>query len=113
MAVYTYRVLAQSSPAATTNTDIYTAGAGVQTIISTITVCNRATSAATYRISIRPNGTANAAPLAAEFIAYDATIAANDTIAMTLGLTLNAADIVTVYASSSNLSIGLFGSELS
>ena len=43
----TYKVLAQSAPSATTNTDVYTVGATKQTIISTVTICNRSASAAT------------------------------------------------------------------
>jgi hypothetical protein len=105
----TYKVLAQSAPSATTNTDVYTVGSGKSAVVSTITVCNRAASAATYRIAIRVAG----ATIANEdYIAYDATIPANDSIALTLGVTLAATDVVTVYASSANLSINLFGAEI-
>lgn len=105
----TYKVLAQSAPSATTNTDVYTVGSGKQATISTITIANRAASSATYRIAIRVAG----ATIANEdYIAYDATVPANDTIALTLGVTLGAADVVTVYASSANLSINLFGAEI-
>jgi hypothetical protein len=109
MAVYSYKVIAQSAPSAITNTDMYTVGTNTQTIISTITVCNRGTSAATYRIAIRPNG---ASVLNQHYLAYDAVIAANDTIAMTMGITMDAADVFTIYASNANLSFGLYGSEL-
>lgn len=104
-----YRVLGQSAPSATTNTDVYTVPSATEAVISTITICNRANTAATYRIAIRPN----AATIANQhYIAYDATVPANDTIALTLGLTIDAADVVTVYASSANLSFGIFGSEI-
>ena len=104
-----YKVLAQSAPAATTNTDMYTVGAGLQVVASTVTICNRAASSATYRIAVRNGG----ATLANQhYIAYDATVAANDTIALTLGLTLQASDIITVYASSTNLSLNIFGCEI-
>jgi hypothetical protein len=107
---YTYKVLGQSSPSATTNTDIYTVGVGKQAIISTITVANRGNTASTYRIAIRPSG----ATLANQhYIAYDVTVGANDTVPLTLGISLNASDVVTVYASSLNLSFGIFGSEIS
>jgi len=110
MPTATYKVLAQSAPSATTNTDIYTVAASTQVVISTITICNRAGSAATYRIAIRPN----AATLANQhYIAYDATVPANDMISLTLGITIDAADVVTVYSSSANLSINLFGTEIS
>ena len=107
---YTYKVLAQSAPSATTNTDVYTVGAGKQAIVSTITVANRSASARTYRIAIRPSG----ATLANQhYLAYDVVLAANDTTALTLGITLTATDVVTVYASAADLSFGIFGSEIS
>jgi hypothetical protein len=105
----TYKVLAQSAPSATTNTDVYTVGSGKSAVVSTITVCNRAASSATYRIAIRVAG----ATIANEdYLAYDSTVPANDSIALTLGVTLAATDVVTVYASTANLSINLFGAEI-
>jgi hypothetical protein len=105
-----YKVLGQSAPSATTNTDVYTVGSGKEAIISTITVANRSATARTYRIAIRPTG----ATLANQhYIAYDVTLAANDTTALTLGITLTATDVVTVYASTTDLSFGIFGSEIS
>ena len=105
----TYKVLAQSAPSATTDTDVYTVGSGKSAVVSTITVCNRAASSATYRIAIRVAG----ATLANEdYIAYDATVTANDTISLTLGVTLAATDVVTVYASTANFSFNIFGAEI-
>ena len=105
----TYKVLAQSAPSATTNTDVYTVGATKQTIISTVTICNRSASAATYRIAVRPDGDT----LANEhYLAYDTTVPANDTIALTLGITCDESDVVTVYASTADLTFNLFGSEI-
>jgi hypothetical protein len=105
----TYKVLAQSAPSATTNTDVYTVGSGKSAVVSTITVCNRAASSATYRIAIRVAGTTLANE---DYIAYDATVAANDTISLTIGVTLAATDVVTVYASTANLSVNIFGAEI-
>jgi len=105
----TYKVLAQSAPSATTNTDVYTVGSGKQTTISTITLANRGATSTTYRIAVRPNG----ATIANEhYIAYDATVPANDTVALTIGVTCDAADVVTVYASTANLSVNIFGAEI-
>lgn len=107
---YAYKVLGQSAPSATTNTDVYTVGAGKQAIVSTITVANRAASVATYRIAIRQSGATIANQ---HYIAYDAAAPANDTISLTLGISLAATDVVTVYASTANLSFNLFGTEIS
>lgn len=107
---YTYKVLGQSAPSATTNTDIYTVGAGKQAIVSTITVANRGNTIATYRIAVRPAG----ATLANQhYIAYDVSLAANDTTPITLGISLSVSDVITVYSSNTNLSFGVFGSEIS
>lgn len=106
----TYKVLAQLAPSATTATTLYTVPAATSTIVSTITVCNRAATSATYRIAIRIAG----GTLANEdYIAYDVVIAANDTTALTLGVTLAATDVITVYASTANFSFNVFGSEIS
>jgi hypothetical protein len=105
----TYKVLAQSAPSATTNTDVYTVGSGTSAVVSTITVCNRAGSSATYRIAIRVAGSTLSNE---EYIAYDVVLAANDTTALTLGVTLAATDVITVYASSANLSFNIFGAEV-
>lgn len=107
---YQYKVLGQSAPSATTNTDVYTVGSGKQAIISTITVANRSASSRSYRIAIRPSGATIANQ---HYLAYDIAIAANDTTVLTLGITLQATDVVTVYASTTDLSFGVYGSEIS
>ena len=104
-----YKVLAQASPSATSNTDIYTVGATKQTIISTIAICNRGTASASFRIAIRPDGAALANT---HYIVYDTAIAANDTTFLTIGLTLDASDVVTVYASTANFTFSIYGSEI-
>ena len=106
----TYKVLGQSNPSATTATTLYTVPAATSTIVSTITVCNQAASAGTYRIAVRVAGAALAA---SQYLAYDVSIPANATDTLTLGVTLAATDVVTVYASSANFSFSAFGSELS
>ena len=104
-----YKVLGQSAPAATTATTLYTVPSATETVISTIIVANRAATAATYRIAIRPNG----ATLANQhYIAYDVTVGAGDSTTLTLGLTIDAADVLEVYASTANLSFSAFGSEV-
>jgi glucose-6-phosphate dehydrogenase assembly protein OpcA len=105
----TYKVLGQSNPSATTATTLYTVPSSTSTVVSTVTVCNQAAATATYRIAVRPAG----ATLAAQhYLAYDIAIAANDTTALTLGITLATTDVVTVYASSATLSFSAFGSEI-
>ena len=47
------------------------------------------------------------------YIVYDAAVAANDTLFLTIGATLDASDVLEVYASSANFSFSAFGSEVS
>jgi glucose-6-phosphate dehydrogenase assembly protein OpcA len=105
-----YKVLAQSAPSATTNTNLYTAPAATSAVVSTLVVANRAASPATYRIAVRPAG----ATIANEhYVAYDVTVGASDSTTLTLGITLAATDVITVYASTANLTFSVFGSEIS
>lgn len=104
-----YKILGQSAPGATTNTTLYTVPAETQTIISTLVICNRANTAATFRVACRPAG----ATLANQhYTNFDVPIPANDSINLTLGISLGATDVVTVYASTTNLSFTAFGSEI-
>jgi hypothetical protein len=106
----TYKVLGQVAASATTNTTLETVPSATQVVVSTIAVCNRGATAATYRIAVRPAG----ATLANEhYIAFDASITANNSTFITVGLTLAATDVITVYASNANLSFSAFGSEIS
>lgn len=109
MAVASYKILGQSAPSATTSTDLYTVPASTETIVSSLVVCNRSTSSATYRISVASDGAALAN---AQYLVYDATINGSETVALTLGITVNATDKIRVYASTANLSFSAFGSEI-
>jgi len=104
----TLKVLGQLNPSATTLTTLYTVPGATTAVVSTLTVANRSASATTFRASIAVSGAADDNK---QYIAYDAPIAGNDTVALTLGLTLGAADVVRAYATLATLSFNLFGSE--
>lgn len=103
-----YKVLAQNSPAAATNTDIYTTPALTSAVVSTLSICNRGTSAL-FRVAVRPAGETLSNK---HYIAYDNYVEQYDSLFLTLGVTLGPTDVVTVYSSSANLSFSLFGSEI-
>ena len=107
----TYKVLGQSHPATTSEADVYTVPAATETIVSTLTITNVTGTAANARVWARINGAATAHVNA---IIFDAPVAANTTAAFTLGLTLDATDIITVRSSTGNtLTFQVFGSEIS
>jgi glucose-6-phosphate dehydrogenase assembly protein OpcA len=106
----TYKVLGQSNPSATTATTLYTVPSATQTVVSTVTICNQAATAATYRIAVRVAGASLAT---SQYVAYDVSLPANASDTLTLGITLGATDVITVYASTATMSFGAFGSEIS
>lgn len=104
----TNKVLGQSNPSATTLTDLYTVPSATNAVVSTLTICNMGVST-TVRVAVRPAGAAIANQ---HYVVYDLAINANDTVTMTIGLTLATTDVVSVYAGTANVSFGLFGVEI-
>jgi len=105
----TYKVLGQVNPSATTATTLYTVPAATSTVCSTLVIANTAVTGGSFRVAVRPAGEALATK---HYIAYDTVMAANDSIFLTLGISLAATDVVTVYASSASMVFNLFGSEI-
>jgi hypothetical protein len=106
----TYKVLGQSNPAATTLTSLYTVPAATQAVVSSIVIANLAASSATFRIAVRVAGSAISNE---EYIAYDVTVGASDSTVLTLGITMGATDVLSVYASTTTLAFSAYGSEIS
>lgn len=103
-----YKVLGQSNPAATTATTLYTVPASTSAVVSSLMICNQGVST-TFRVAVRPAG---ATLEAKHYIVYDSYINGNDSVFLTLGITLATTDVVTVYAGTANLSFNLHGSEI-
>lgn len=106
----TFKVLGQVNPAATTSTTLYTVPGATSAVISSIVVCNTDSAAGSFRISA---AVAALALTLKQYLAYDAPIAANDTVTLTLGVTLANTDLIRVYASSALLAFSIFGEEIS
>ena len=107
-----YKVLAQSNPSATTNTTVYTVPSSTSTVVSTITVCNQASSSGSYRLIVQKSADVSGTITASQYVAYDVVIAGNDTTALTLGITLATGDVIKAYTSSASMSVQVFGSEI-
>jgi hypothetical protein len=104
-----YKVLGQSSPAATTDTDLYTAPAGKDAIVSTLVVANRGAGVSSYRRAVRPAG---ATLDNSHYLAFDISLPSGDSTTLTLGITLAPTDVITVRSSSTDLTFSAFGSEI-
>lgn len=101
-----YKVLAQSAPAATTATTLYTAGS--QVIISTLNAANFGGTQDTIRIAVRPAG----ATLANQhYLAYNIPLAAGAVFSIQGGITLGNTDVITVYSTTGNTAFHAYGSD--
>lgn len=103
-----YEVLGQTTDSAT-GTALVTVPASTEVVVSTIVIANRASASKTFRLYIRPDDETLADK---HYLAYDTTIGANDTITLTLGITMNASDKLYVYGSDANLSFSAFGTKI-
>ena len=110
MATTTYKILGQAAPANTSNADLITVGAAKEQIISTLTIANVTTTAATARVFARIAGAAAAVGNA---ILYDVSVPANSSANFTIGMTLAATDVITIRSgTASALTFTAFGTEL-
>lgn len=105
----TYKVLGQSNPSATTLTTLYTVPSATNAVVSSIVVANLTATAATFRIAVRVAGASIAN---SQYIGYDITVGASDSTVLTMGVTMGATDVLSVYASTANLTFSAFGSEI-
>lgn len=105
---FTYKVLGQLEPAATTLSTLYTVPAATSTVCSTLVICNKGLSTP-VRVAIRPAG---ASIVDQHYILYDTWVNANDSMMLTIGISLATTDVVSVYAGTGDVSFNLFGSEI-
>ena len=105
-----YKVLGQEKPTAATATALYTvpAGAGNYAVISSLVVNNITADVTDIRVSVRPAG---AAQEDKHYIVYENGVSPFGTQVFTIGITLAATDVVTVYDTNGKCAFSLFGSE--
>lgn len=100
----------QGTASTSTYATLYNTSASTTAVISSIVICNQSSSATLYRIGL----TASAGtPTAAQFLVFDASIAGNDTVALTLGVSMSASQFLRVSTSASTSSFAAFVSEIS
>ena len=109
----TYKELANAAPAADTYTQLYQVPASTSTVLSTISVCNATASSRTFRLGITESATAASAIALNEHFVYDTAVAANDTIMLTLGVTLSNQQKLIARSNSASVIFMAWGVEIS
>ena len=100
----------QGTASTGTYATLYTTPAATQAVISSIVITNQSSSAVTVRIGL---DTTAGTPDASEWLVYDAAIAGNDTVALTLGVTMPASNFIRVSSSANTCNFSAFLSEIS
>ena len=94
--------------AGSTNNSFYTVAAGREAVVSTASITNANATSAQYRLWTASSGT----PTIAERLVYDGTIPANDTLTLTLGVTLDAGKRLVAAANLPEVTFQAYGSEI-
>jgi hypothetical protein len=88
---------------------LYNTSASATAVVSTLAVCNTASATATYRIGIM--GSAGT-PAAANWLVYDGVVAGNDTIFLTVGLSLGNTQFIRVSSSANTATFSAYVAEI-
>jgi hypothetical protein len=100
----------QGTAAVETYGTLYSTDGSTAAVISTIAICNTAGATGTYRIAIMNSA---GTPAAENWLVYDNVVAANDTIVLTLGVTLGNSQFIRVSSSANTLTFSAYLSEIS
>jgi hypothetical protein len=100
----------QGTASTGTYATLYNTPSATEAVISSLVICNQSSSSVTVRVGL---DTAAGTPGASEFLVYDAAVAGNDTVALTLGITLDASKYLRISSSASTCNFSAFLSEIS
>jgi hypothetical protein len=100
----------QGTASTGTYATLYTTPSATEAVISSLVITNQSSSALTVRVGM---DTTAGTPAASEFLIYDAAVAGNDTVALTLGITMPASNFIRVASSASTCNFTAFLSEIS
>lgn len=100
----------QGTTSTSTYATLYNTISSVVANISTIAICNTAAASATYRIAIMSTA---GTPTASNWLVYDAIVPANDTVFLTVGVTLSSDRYLRVSSSANTVTFTAFISEAS
>jgi hypothetical protein len=100
--------VAQSNPAAATPSDLYTVPSEKEAVISTLAIAEHGGAPADFSIRVRPDGDTAAD---VHILVNGAELVANDTQFLTIGIALAATDVVTVEATTGDVTFTAFVNE--
>jgi hypothetical protein len=105
----TYKILGQVNPTTTALSTLYTVPGAKEAFISTLSICNFGATTANVTVAVRADG---AAIDPKQHILYNIPIVPADSLFLTLGLSVDQNDVISVSSTTSSIAFGLFGSEI-
>lgn len=102
----TRAIFAQKNPNAGVLTDFYTIPVATSATTSSLFICNKGSSPATFRVSVAQDGEPDNIK---QYIYYDIKVAANDTFTSKFDFPLAPGLVIRIMASNHNLIFNLFG----
>ena len=105
----TYKILWQVNPTTTSLTTLYTVPAAKEAFVSTLSICNFGDTTANVTVAVRSDG---AAIDPKQHLLYNIPIVPADSLFLTLGLSVDQSDVISVSSTTSSIAFGLFGSEI-
>ena len=100
----------QGTASTGTYATLYTTPSATEAVISSIVITNQSSSSVTVRVGM--DDTAGT-PDSSQWLVYDAVVAGNDTIALTLGVTMPTGKFIRVSSSANTCNFSAFLSEIS
>jgi hypothetical protein len=110
MATTYKRAGVQGTNSVSTYATLYEVPADTNSVLSTIAICNTSASAAVYRIGF--DDTAGT-PGASEWLVYGSSVSPNDTVFLSLGVSLQSGQFIRVSSSADTVTFQAFVSEIS
>lgn len=104
------RAAVQGTASTGTFATLYESPAGTTAVISTIAICNTASAALTYRIGFASSA---GTPADEDRLVHDATVSGNDTVFLTIGISIPAGTFIRISSSANTSAFQAFVSEVS
>jgi hypothetical protein len=105
----TYKILGSAAPS-TAGATLYTVPTTGNAVISTVSVANITTGSRTFKLILKPTAATTLANN--HYLANDSIVPANDTIVLTLGITMSGSNVLIGSGSTSDIAFNVFGSEI-
>ena len=106
----TRKILGQVALAAAAQVDVYTVPASTQVVSSSVVICNTSGANRTFNLSV---AIAGAVDTPAQYLYWNEELPKDSSFVATIGITLGEADVIRAESNGADVSVNVFGVEIS